>query len=39
MNDKKIADGKLNLIMIDENYKAFKTDKFDLKNVKKAFKV
>ena len=39
INDKKIADGKLNLIMIDENYKAFKTDKFNLNNVKKAFKV
>ena len=37
MNDKKVADGKLNLIMIDKNYKAFKTNKFKITNIKKAF--
>jgi len=37
MNDKKVADGKLNLIMIDNNYKAFKTNKFKTTNIKKAF--
>ena len=37
MNDKKVADGKLNLIMIDKNYKAFKTNKFKTTNIKKAF--
>jgi 3-dehydroquinate synthase len=39
MNDKKVADGKLNLIMIDKNYKAFKTNKFKTDNIKKAFNV
>ena len=39
MNDKKVADGKLNLIMIDKNYKAFKTNKFKTTNIKKAFNV
>ena len=39
MNDKKVADGKLNLIMINKNYKAFKTNKFQENNIKKAFNV
>ena len=36
-NDKKVADGKLNLILIDEKFRAFKTSKFDQNNIKKAF--
>ena len=36
-NDKKVADGKLNLILINEKFKAFKTSQFDQKNIKKAF--
>ena len=39
MNDKKVADGLLNLVMINENYKAFKTNKFQVNNIKKAFNV
>ena len=36
-NDKKVADGKLNLILINEKFKAFKTSQFDQNNIKKAF--
>ncbi|MBF27277.1 MAG: 3-dehydroquinate synthase [Flammeovirgaceae bacterium] len=36
-NDKKVADGKLNLILINEKFKAFKTSRFDQNNIKKAF--
>ena len=39
MNDKKVTGGKLNLIMLDENLNGFKTNKFDLKNLPKAFKL
>ena len=36
VSDKKVADGKLNLILIDKNFKAFKTNKFLNKNIQKA---
>ena len=39
MNDKKVIGGKLNLIMLDENLNGFKTNKFDSKNLPKAFKL
>jgi len=39
MNDKKVADGKLNLILINEKFKAFKTNMFNQNNIKKAFKI
>ena len=39
MNDKKVTGGKLNLIMLDRNLNAFKTKKFDSKNLSKAFKL
>ena len=39
MNDKKVAGGKLNLIMLDKNLNGFKTNKFDSKNLPKAFKL
>ena len=39
MNDKKVTGGKLNLIMLDENLNGFKTNKFDSKNLPKAFKL
>ena len=38
MNDKKVADGNLNLILINEKYKAFKTSKFNQESILKAFK-
>ena len=38
MNDKKVADGKLNLILINQKFKAFKTNMFNQNNIKKAFK-
>jgi len=34
--DKKVSDGKLNLILINENFEAFKTAKFNYKNISKA---
>ena len=37
-NDKKVADGKLNLILINQKFKAFKTNQFDQNNIRKAFK-
>ena len=39
MNDKKVTGGKLNLIMLDKNLHGFKTNKFDSKNLSKAFKL
>lgn len=39
MNDKKVTGGKLNLIMLDKNLHGFKTNKFDSKNLPKAFKL
>ena len=36
-SDKKISKGKLNLILINKQLKAFKTSKFDKKNVLRAF--
>ena len=38
LSDKKIADGKLNLILINNKFKAFKTNKFSQDSLKKAFK-
>lgn len=35
-SDKKVQDGKLNLILIDKSFNAFKTSNFDKKNIKKA---
>jgi len=35
-SDKKIKDGKLNLILIDKNFNAFITSKFNNKNISKA---
>jgi len=37
LSDKKIKDGKLNLILIDKNFNAFITSKFNNKNITKAF--
>ncbi len=39
MNDKKVTGGKLNLILLDKNLNGFKTNKFDSKNLPKAFKL
>lgn len=39
MNDKKVTAGKLNLILLDKNLNGFKTNKFDSKNLPKAFKL
>ena len=39
MNDKKVTGGKLNLILLDKNLIGFKTNKFDSKNLPKAFKL
>lgn len=39
MNDKKVNAGKLNLIMLDKNLNGFKTNKFNSKNLPKAFKL
>ena len=36
LSDKKIKDGKLNLILIDKNFNAFITSKFNNKNISKA---
>ena len=38
LSDKKVADGKLNLILINNKFKAFKTNKFSQDSLKKAFK-
>jgi len=35
-SDKKVLDGKLNIILIDEKFNAFKTSKFKNKNIIKA---
>ena len=37
LNDKKVSQGKLNLILINSSGKAFKTDKFNQRNLQKAF--
>jgi 3-dehydroquinate synthase len=37
LNDKKVSEGKLNLILINSSGKAFKTNKFNPKNLQKAF--
>ena len=39
MNDKKVAKGKLNLILLKSVGAAFKTDKFKQTNLSKAFKL
>ena len=39
MNDKKVAKGKLNLILLKSVGAAFKTDKFKQINLSKAFKL
>ena len=36
-SDKKISKGKLNLVLINKQLNAFKTSKFDKKNVLRAF--
>ena len=36
-NDKKVADGKLNLILINKKLKGYKTNKFDQHNIKRAY--
>ena len=36
LSDKKITDGKINLILIDKKFNAFKTSKFNHKNIIKA---
>lgn len=36
-SDKKIKDGKLNLVLINKNYSAFTTSNFNKKNILKAF--
>ena len=35
-SDKKVKDGKLNLILIDKKYNAFKTSKYNIKNMRSA---
>ena len=35
-SDKKVKDGKLNLVLIDKKFSAFKTSKYDIKNVIKS---
>ena len=35
-SDKKVADGKINLVLIDKKFNAFKTSKFNHKNIIKA---
>ena len=35
-SDKKVKDGKLNLVLIDKKFNAFKTSKYNLKNVIKS---
>jgi hypothetical protein len=34
--DKKVSDGRLNLILINKKFEAFKTEKFNYKNISKA---
>ena len=34
--DKKVKDGKLNLILIDKKFNAFKTSKYNIKNMRSA---
>ena len=36
-SDKKIKNGKLNLVLIDKNFNAFTTSKFNNKNILRAF--
>ena len=36
LNDKKVSKGKLNLVLINKKGVAFKTDKYNPKNLKKA---
>ena len=36
LNDKKVSKGKLSLILINQKGMAFKTDKYNLNNLKKA---
>ena len=38
LSDKKVADGRLNLVLINKKFKAFKTNKFSEDSLKKAFK-
>ena len=35
-SDKKVKDGKLNLILIDKKFNAFKTSKYNIKNITSA---
>ena len=35
-SDKKVKDGKLNLILIDKKFNAFKTSKYNIKNITNA---
>jgi 3-dehydroquinate synthase len=37
LNDKKVSEGKLNLILINQNGSAFITNKYNSRNLKKAF--
>jgi 3-dehydroquinate synthetase len=37
LNDKKVSKGKLNLVLINEKGAAFKTDKYNSRNLQKAF--
>jgi 3-dehydroquinate synthase/shikimate kinase/3-dehydroquinate synthase len=37
LNDKKVSKGKLNLVLINDRGQAFKTDKFNTKNLEKSF--
>ncbi len=32
-SDKKVKDGKLNIILIDKKFSAFKTSKYNIKNM------
>ena len=35
-SDKKVSNGKLNLILIDKNFNAFRTSKFKIENIIKS---
>ena len=37
LNDKKVSKGKLNLILVNDKGKAFKTDRYKINNLRKAF--
>jgi 3-dehydroquinate synthase/shikimate kinase/3-dehydroquinate synthase len=37
LNDKKVSKGKLNLILINNKGKAFKTNQYKINNLRKAF--